>query len=235
MQIKGFIESSCSDWPGQVVAVLFLPGCNFRCPYCHNQQLVLSPGQCETFDQDQVFAQLAAMRCWLDGVCISGGEPTLHYGLADLCGRIKQAGFRCKVDTNGSQPAVLASLLAANLLDFVAMDIKAPLLSDIYRRCAGVEEVDLAAIKQSMTLLRASGIDYQFRTTYHPFLLSDDALMDICRLIHPGEEFVLQQARTQGALDPGFSRQSEMTDEQFQQVNAAVRQMLEKKASHKKK
>ncbi|MEA2108371.1 MAG: anaerobic ribonucleoside-triphosphate reductase activating protein [Pseudomonadota bacterium] len=227
IRIKGFIESSCSDWPGQVVAVIFLPGCNFRCPYCHNYPLVLNPDEGETFTLAYVFQRLAVLRSWLDGVCVSGGEPTLSAGLAGLCGKIKEAGLLCKLDTNGSRPRVLQELLAGDLIDFVAMDVKAPLLADSYERCAGVK-VELAAIRKSMEIIRNAGIAYQFRTTYHPALFSESELEALALLFYQDEKPLLQKACPSGALSLDFRRNKDVTSLQFQEVTTIMRQLLKK-------
>ena len=227
IRIKGFIESSCSDWPGQVVAVIFLPGCNFRCPYCHNYPLVLNPDEGETFDLEYVFRRLDELHSWLDGVCISGGEPTLSTGLPDLCKKIKDVGLLCKLDTNGSRPRVIRELLSAQLLDFIAMDVKAPLRADSYAKCAGVQ-VDLEAIRESMEIIRNAGIFYQFRTTYHPALLSESDLVALALLFSQDEKPLLQKARPSGALSPEFRCYKEITSQQFQEVTAMMRQLLKK-------
>jgi len=227
IRIKGFIESSCSDWPGQVVAVIFLPGCNFRCPYCHNYPLVLNPDEGETFTLEYVFQRLAALRFWLDGVCVSGGEPTLSTGLMDLCGTIKEAGLLCKLDTNGSRPGVLKELLAGNLIDFIAMDVKAPLRAASYEKCAGVK-VNLAAIRESMEIIRNAGIAYQFRTTYHPVLLSEFELEALALLFSQDEKPLVQKACPSGALSLDFRRNEDVTSQQYQEVTAMLERFLKK-------
>ncbi len=228
IRIKGFIESSCSDWPGQIVAVIFLSGCNFRCPYCHNYPLVLTPDEGKTFSREYVFQRLMDLRSWLDGVCISGGEPTLSVGLADLCEQIKNAGFLCKLDTNGSRPEVLQELLAGGLVDYIAMDVKAPLRSDSYDKCAGVK-VDLAAIRGSIEIIRNAGIEYQFRTTYHPALLSESELMALAHLFFQDEKPMLQKARPDGALDPDFRCLSEVKDLQYHEVRVMMQRLSKKR------
>ena len=227
IRIKGFIESSCSDWPGQVVAVIFLPGCNFRCPYCHNYPLVLNSDEGETFTLEYVFQRLAALRSWLDGVCVSGGEPTLSTGLMDLCGTIKEAGLLCKLDTNGSRPGVLKELLAGNLIDFIAMDVKAPLRAASYEKCAGVK-VNLAAIRESMEIIRNAGIAYQFRTTYHPVLLSEFELEALALLFSQDEKPLVQKACPSGALSLDFRRNEDVTSQQYQEVTAMLERFLKK-------
>ena len=127
MEIKGFLETSFVDWADKICSVLFLPYCNFRCPYCHNHELILSPDRFETLDWDVIRGRLQSLAGWLDGVCVTGGEPTLHPDLPNLLTAIKALGLPVKLDTNGTRPQVLRFLVTEGLVDFVAMDIKGPL------------------------------------------------------------------------------------------------------------
>ena len=127
MRIGGLQQTSTLDFPGLVSAVVFTAGCNFRCPYCHNYQLVRAPESLLSLPADGVLARLRPFAGWIDGVVISGGEPTLHAGLAELCAAIKGLGFAVKLDTNGHRPQVVEALAARGLVDMVAMDLKAPL------------------------------------------------------------------------------------------------------------
>ncbi len=165
--IKGFLESTFIDWPGRHTAILFLGGCNFRCPFCHNHPLVLAPQGIDTIDYQTILASLRRNQKWLEGVCISGGEPTLSPGLPELIRLLKAEGWDVKLDTNGSQPETLKALLDENLLDMVAMDVKTVLEQKKYERCAGTE-VDLAAIKASISLLQQSNVSHEFRMTALP-------------------------------------------------------------------
>lgn len=167
--VKGFIETSFIDWPGKLCAILFVGGCNFRCPFCHNHPLVLAPEGLETIPFETVLQRLAQRRKWLDGICISGGEPTLSPALPRMIAHLKAEGWAIKLDTNGSRPEVLEKLLAGNLLDMVAMDVKAPLEQEKYDRCAGAA-VDLERIRKSIRLIGESGIIHEFRMTVAPFL-----------------------------------------------------------------
>ena len=135
--IKGFLETSFVDWPGQVAAVVFLPRCNFRCPYCHNHGLVLHPEGLQSWSLEGILDHLDGYRDWVDGVCVSGGEPTIHPGLPDLLGALRDSGWATKIDTNGARPDVVAGLLDAGLLDALALDLKAPLEPIPYRRNSG--------------------------------------------------------------------------------------------------
>jgi len=176
-QVKGFLETSLLDWPGKLTAVLFLPGCNFRCPYCHNHPLVIHPEGFESIRLDHILRRLKGLKGWVDGVCVTGGEPTLNPNLPLLLERIKAEGWATKVDTNGAFPDRIRELTERNLVDCVAMDIKAPLDSRPYSQCAGVP-VDISAIRQSVAILTHGGIDYTFRMTVVPTLLTEEQIYE---------------------------------------------------------
>ncbi|MHB8765604.1 MAG: anaerobic ribonucleoside-triphosphate reductase activating protein, partial [Deferrisomatales bacterium] len=208
--IKGFLETSFVDWPGAVASVLFLPGCNFRCPYCHNHRLALAPETLETWDRAGVLGRLAELRDWVDGVCVTGGEPTLHPGLGGLLAALKGLGFGVKLDTNGSRPGALGELLAAGLVDAVALDLKAPLEPIPYRRNAG-PGADPAAVARSLELLAGSARWLELRTTVHPDLLSADELVRLARQAGRAvagraapARFTPQRCRPEEALDPAL-------------------------------
>lgn len=165
--IKSFLATSFVDWPGRVCSVFFLAGCNFRCPFCHNHALVLTPDELATIPFARVLDQLTRYKKWLGGICISGGEPTLNPALPQAMATLKQAGWQIKLDTNGSQPQVLAQLIGGGLVDMIAMDVKAPLVQKHYNRCAGVT-VDLDQIKKSIALIKESGLEHEFRMTVVP-------------------------------------------------------------------
>jgi pyruvate formate lyase activating enzyme len=215
--IKGFLETSFIDWPGRSCAVLFLGGCNFRCPFCHNHQLVLQPGELVSHDLEEILVRLRPLRNWLGGICISGGEPTLSPELPELVARLRAEGFAVKLDSNGSHPEVLAALLAAGLLEMVAMDIKAPLEQELYDRCCGVR-VDLARIGASIELLRASGIAHQFRMTVVPGL---HGVAEVERWV-AGQDgrsaLKLQNYNPRSALAPALAGARGFTEEEFSEL-----------------
>ena len=161
MQIEGLQKLTLLDFPSRVACTVFFGGCNFRCPFCHNGTLVKT-GKGEGIELDAFFSFLKKWQGILDGVAISGGEPLLQKDLPDFLYRIKEMGFAIKLDTNGSYPQKLRSLVEGALVDYVAMDIKAPL--DRYDALAGTS-VDKDAIAQSVTYLLQGGVDYEFRTT----------------------------------------------------------------------
>jgi pyruvate formate lyase activating enzyme len=221
--LKGFLDVSFVDWPGKVAAVVFLPGCNFRCPYCHNRDLVLAPEALACVPVEGVLARLEELGGWVDGVCVTGGEPTLHPGLPALLALFRRRGLAVKLDTNGSRPETLAGLLAAGLVDAVALDLKAPLEAIPYRRNAG-PGADPAAVGRSLELLAASGLGVEVRTTVHPALLSRPEVVRLAAeagtalASHSGPgpvRFTLQRCRTGETLDPSLAEKPALTPEEF--------------------
>lgn len=171
MRIGGFVPVSLNDFPGRIAAVVFTQGCNWRCPWCHNPALVDPERFTAPLDEGALLARLASRRGRLDGVVVSGGEPTLQPDLAGFFARVKALGFAAKLDTNGSRPQVVRALLDARLLDYVAMDLKAP-----WDRCGAAAgmAVDTASLQETIALLRAAGIDHELRTTRWPGLTAQD-------------------------------------------------------------
>ena len=162
MKIQGLQKMTLLDYPGRVACTVFLGGCDFRCPFCHNFELVLGPAP-EALSEDEFFAFLDKRHGLLDGVAITGGEPCLRPDLPDFIAKIREAGFAVKLDTNGSHPRMLEHLLANGLVDYVAMDIKNS--PEKYAQTIGLAAIDLAPIDESIGLLLHSAIEYEFRTT----------------------------------------------------------------------
>ena len=160
--IAGLQKMTLLDYPGKVACTIFLQGCNFRCPFCHNSDLLGKEGP-EPISEETLFAFLKKRVGLLDAVCITGGEPTLQPGLPDLIRKIRQLGYLVKLDTNGSRPDVLKALVEENLLDYVAMDIKNS--PDLYGQTAGVPNMTLCKIEESVRFLLTDKVDYEFRTT----------------------------------------------------------------------
>lgn len=200
LKIKGFLETSFVDWPGNVVSVLFLPGCNFRCPFCHNHSLVLNPEGYEDIPLENILNRLDEMGGWVDGVCITGGEPTIHPLLPSLIQEIKGLGLRVKLDTNGSHPHVLRSLGEEGLVDFVAMDVKAPLDELSYARAAGVP-VDLQKVRESISFLTKAKVEHEFRITIVPALHREEDLLQLARQLRGSSSLTPQNFDPQDPLD----------------------------------
>jgi pyruvate formate lyase activating enzyme len=198
VQIGGFQKFSLADFPGHISAIIFTLGCGFRCPYCHNPELVdplMSPA---IIPQEAILEFLESRKGQVDGVVVSGGEPTLQSDLPDLLAGIKRWGFAVKLDTNGSNPDMLVELLCQGLLDYIAMDVKAPL--EQYARVVRAP-ADPVSIRKSIEIVRSSGIDHEFRTTYLESLLSIEEMMEIAVLVQGCAGYVLQRFQPTNALD----------------------------------
>ncbi|MBQ9663715.1 MAG: anaerobic ribonucleoside-triphosphate reductase activating protein [Oscillospiraceae bacterium] len=224
MFLAGIQKLSLLDYPGVVACTLFTAGCNFRCPWCHNAGLVL-PEQFtgEWPDPEETLRFLEKRRGVLDGVCITGGEPLLHPEVPDFIRRIKDLGYRVKLDTNGSFPERLRGLAEEKLVDYVAMDIKnAPAH---YGETAGVPGFRTEAVEESKNYLLAEPVDYEFRTTVVRGLHTEERLLEAADWIRGAKAWYLQQFRDSGALinADGLSAFSE---EEMQQLLRAVQQKL---------
>lgn len=194
MLICGMQRTTLLDFPGHVAATLFTGGCNFRCPFCHNGELVLQPQAFPAIPEEEIKAFLQKRRGVLEGVCITGGEPTLQKDLAEWIREIREMGYLVKLDTNGYRPEVLKSLLEQGLLDYVAMDIKAS--KENYGRVAGVANLEIAKIEESAALLMAQGkIPYEFRTTVVKGLHTPEEFEEIGKWLRGAESYYLQDFR----------------------------------------
>lgn len=203
--IKGFDQMSLIDWDGMVATTLYLSGCNFRCPYCHNSSLVVSPEQYDTIPIDEILSYVREHNDFLDGVVVTGGEPCTHASIPDLLREIKDTGLRTKLDTNGSFPSVLETVIDDELVDYVAMDIKAPLDFESYRRSAGIaDERTLDRVRDSVDLLMDERVDYEFRITVVPVLHRATDLRRIGDTLRGAARFVLQSYVPRNTLDPAF-------------------------------
>jgi len=208
VRIGGLNSFSLSDFPGRVAAVVFTQGCNFRCPYCHNGSLIpMNRATFEMISQEEIFMFLEKRRIQLSGVVVSGGEPTLQPDLSEFFRRIGSMGYQIKLDTNGSHPEVLAELLMQGLVDFIAMDIKAPFT--IYDRITGVC-APKERLEKSIELIARSGIDHEFRTTVVGPLLSERDLDIIKEMVPHGSRHRFQEFRPENALDPELRVSAEM-------------------------
>lgn len=200
IEIKGFIKTSMVDWDGKVTSVIFLPNCNFRCPMCHNYELVLNSSKCQSISISDIKRYLEMHSDFIDGVVITGGEPTMHKDLSSLIKQFKDMGFQIKLDTNGSFPDVIRNLVEKELVDYVAMDVKAPLTDGKYKKVAGVD-VKISRIRESVDYLMKSGIEYEFRTTVVPTLHTEEDIIEIAREIEGAKKFVLQKFEPKNAMD----------------------------------
>lgn len=208
--IKGLISTSLVEWPGRVCSVLFLGGCNFRCPSCHNHRLVLQPETLPDYPFSDVLERLEDRKHWIDGVAVTGGEPTLRKDLPELLRILRGIGVSIKLDTNGSNPGMLEEIIESRLVDAVFMDVKAPLMAETYFRAAGVA-VNPSLIARSIEILKGSGLEVVFRTTVVPGLVSEPELFSIVNSLGKVDRFTIQAFRNLSTLDPRFLDVEEYT------------------------
>jgi pyruvate formate lyase activating enzyme len=187
--IRGYLKSSYIDYPGNISSVLFYGGCNFRCPFCHNRDIV-SRQNCESIKLNEILSDLDKRKDFIDGVVITGGEPCMCQEHESHISKIKDMGLRVKLDTNGSKPEVLKIILSKNDLDYIAMDIKGEYLR--YNEIVDIN-IDTELIDNSIDLIKYSGVSHEFRTTIIKEFHNYESLKKICRRLGKGEKLVLQQ------------------------------------------
>lgn len=204
MNIAGFQKLSLVDYPGIPCAIVFTQGCLLRCGYCHNPSLIpLNNSPRHTVDE--ILAKIEANKKMVDAVCITGGEPTLHKGLVPFMRRLKDLGFRVKLDTNGIRPAAVEEVIASRVVDYFAMDIKAPW--EKYLDVIGEGRQSFVdECQKTLQRIQESGIDHEFRTTIHPGVHTQDDLVAIASYLKPGEKYFVQKTSFREVLDPALPR-----------------------------
>lgn len=190
MRIVGLMKTTLLDYPGKVASTIFTGGCNFRCPYCHNGDLVLKHTTMEPYSEEEIFSHLNKRKNTLNGVCITGGEPTLQTELPEFIRKVKSLNLLIKLDTNGTNPAMLSSLLEEGLLDYVAMDIKH--CKSKYNDVACMNSLDMHSIEESVDILKNCNIDYEFRTTVTRELHKMEDFEEIGKWIEGSKAYYLQ-------------------------------------------
>ncbi len=214
VEIKGLEKFAPKDFPGYISATLFTGGCNFRCPYCHNADLVLNPEALDTYPFEAILQFFDSRKDWLEAVCVSGGEPLLQDDIGVLFQHLKDRGLRTKVDTNGAFPQRLVSLIEDNLLDRIAMDVKAPL--DKYASVT-MAAVDTKKIERSINIIKDSGLEYVFRTTVAPGLTSHADLREICQLLSGARCYEVQPFSPGNSLDISYQKIEPFSQDEFQE------------------
>lgn len=220
VEIKGLEKFASKDYPGFLSATVFVAGCNFRCPYCNNRDLVLRPETLPTLSREEFISFLDVRRHWLEAVCFSGGEPLLHRDLEELLGLVKEREFRVKVDTNGAFPARLQDLMREGLVDCIAMDVKAPLAR--YQEVVGTE-VRADDIERSIELIRNSHLEYVFRTTVVPGLIGTEDIDRIGRMLKGSRLFQIQQFSPRNTLDQSFLQKEPYGKDVIQEMARVAR------------
>ena len=208
MKIYGLNKTTLLDYPGRVAATIFLGGCNFRCPFCQNSSLVLSPDRQPEIPEEEVLSFLKKRKGILEGVCVTGGEPTLSPELPEFLKKIQDLGYPVKLDTNGSRPQVLKDLASRNLIQMTAVDIKA--CPNNYPSLCGLVHPDLDSIKETVEFLINGSLDYEFRTTVVRELHTEQDFIQIGQWIAGAKAYYLQAYRdSEEVLQPGFSSYSQ--------------------------
>ena len=210
MKIKGLQKQTILDFPGKLACTIFTFGCNFRCGFCHNPELFIDDGRSE-IGEGEILEFLKNRKDFLDGVCITGGEPTLNKELPEFISKIKELGFLVKLDTNGTNPTMLKELIDKKLVDYVAMDIKAPL--EFYEKITNVK-VNKEDIQKSIDLIRKLK-DYEFRITVVPGLFNEEYAKMIGVWLRDSKRFYIQQFRSIKTLDKGFIGKKSFSKEEL--------------------
>src|SRR4030042_105073 len=205
MEIGGLQKTTLIDFPGRLAATVFLLNCNFRCPLCYSSELVL-PERIKLQPrilEEEFFSFFKEKKGLLEGVVVCGGEPTCSKDLPEFLSKIKKLGFLVKLDTNGSNPKILKRLIDEKLVDYVAMDIKAP--REKYEEVVGVK-VNIKDIEESVKLLKGGKVDYEFRTTVVPTFHSKEDILEIAKWLSPAKNYYLQNFRPEKTINPDFER-----------------------------
>jgi pyruvate formate lyase activating enzyme len=213
MVFGGIEKFTLIDYPGKIACMVYTIGCNFRCPYCHNPELVDETTDVHISERE-LYDFLETRKGMLDGVVITGGEPTIHDDLPRVMREIKDRGFLVKLDSNGTHPAMLRDAIRDGIVDFIAMDIKSPLSA---YGATIARPVDTDAIRESIDLIMHSPVDYEFRTTVVKGLLSPENIEQIGREIRGAKTYVLQKFIPTKILNPQFKKKVSYSDEEFKQ------------------
>ncbi|MBZ1348427.1 MAG: anaerobic ribonucleoside-triphosphate reductase activating protein [Candidatus Nealsonbacteria bacterium] len=236
IEIGGLQKTTLIDYPGKIACTVFLIGCNFRCPWCYSAELVL-PGKIKKqprISEKEFFTFLKEKKGLLEGVAICGGEPCINKKLPDFIKKIKKLGYLIKLDTNGSDPAMLLKLINEKLVDYVAMDIKAPInakmqnvkckmqndrlkIKNRYEQVVGAK-VNMGKIKKSIEIIKNSDVDYEFRTTVVPVLHTKEDVIQMAKDISPAKRYFLQNFRPEKTIDPEYEKCRSFNQEELKSI-----------------
>ena len=219
LPISRYQRLSLTDFPGRLCAKVVVPGCNFRCPYCLKQDLIFDYLGHDRIPEKEILSHLFRVKDFLSGLCIGGGEPTLHNGLLQFCYKIRSMGFHIKIDTNGTRPKRLKKLMEERLVDYIAMDIKAPIdrYSDVV-----LHKVDVKAVDDSVKTIRRGSTDYEFRSTMVPGLLDALDLEEIAQYLVGSKRFVIRRHKPGDCLDLAFAEMKPYSKKQLMEFRDLV-------------
>ena len=228
MNFKGWRKTSLIEYPGKICTVLFTGGCNFRCPFCYNGDLVTRPETLPDIPEDRIMSYLAENRRLYQALAVTGGEPTLQPELPSFLERVKGRGLAVNVETNGTNPDMLRQLMDAKTVDYISLDVKAILEPAQYAEATGTPNAELfGSVKESVELLKSvRGLDYEFRLTVVPELHTEEKVLALGEQLVGGKRFVLQQFVPKEALDPAM-RKSKLYQKSFlEQLSRRVDEKL---------
>ena len=218
--IKGFQSISLIDYPDKICSVVFFSGCNFLCGFCHNKDLVIENKNIPCIEIDYVLKRIKKQSNFIDGVCITGGEPTLYNNLIKFVGKIKSMNLKIKLDTNGTMPNVLEKLIDKKLIDYVAMDIKNT--KEKYANTVGIKNPDLSAIQKSINIIKNKKIDYEFRTTIIPLFHKPEDILNIAKWIGYAKKYRIQQFRPINTIDKKLEKQKPYSVEELDKIKNTI-------------
>ena len=222
MKFYGMQKMTLLDYPGYVACTLFTGGCNFRCPFCHNALLVLDLDENYTIPEEEVLAFLKKRQGLLDGVCVTGGEPLINKDIGDFLSKVKELGFKIKLDTNGTNPALLKELVSQKLVDYVAGDIKNS--PEKYAETVGLKSFDMSTINETVNFLMTGCVDYEFRTTVTKQFHTEKSMEEAARFIRGAKRYFLQNFVDSGNLiGSGITGQSK---EEMEKLLAVVKKYV---------
>jgi pyruvate formate lyase activating enzyme len=223
--IKGYEPSSYNEWAGKITAIIFTGGCNFRCHFCHNKDMVIGWKDIPDIKFSEVMEQLNKRKKWIDAVQITGGEPSLHKAdVIEMLNQLKSEGFLTKVDTNGFDPDFITELNELQLVDYWAMDIKASL--DMYKKATDVD-VKPETIRKSIKLIMESGLEYEFRTTVVPGLHDKFQIFKLVQEIKGAKKYFIQNFVPQNTINPEYMKIQPFTDKQLEGMAIQARQFID--------
>ena len=225
MRIGGFQKVSLIDYPGKICAIIFTQGCNFRCPYCHNPELINLSDSQSPINEEEILLFLRMRKGKLDAVVITGGEPTLQQDLIEFLRKIREMGYLIKLDTNGSHPELIEKLIKLRIVDYLTMDVKAPL--EKYREITN-SKVNPDIIRKSIGSIMKSGLDYEFRTTLVKSQLSKEDIIEIGKLIKDSQLYVLQKFVPSKTLNPKFLNETTYSNEEFEHLKDILKNYVTK-------
>lgn len=212
--INGFQKTSLIDYPGNIVSTIFFGGCNFRCKFCHNKELVIGHKDLPVISEEEILSHLSNNKAFLDGVCIGGGEPTLYNNLPEFIKKIKALGLAVKLDTNGTNPSMVKALVNEGIIDYVALDIKAPWQS--YKDITGSDDIE--KVKETLSFLKGSSVGYEVRTTVVPSLHKKEDVIEIAKGLNGVKKYYLQQFQSFTTLDPSLDGASTYKKEELEEL-----------------